>query len=703
MLRQFRKAQLSQQTRDGKRRGGFMVLASICLVAGMAFVSLCVDVGYLSLSKQRMQNAVDAAAIAAAMEITNAIQNAGPDVTDVTAYSIAQARLKAKSVGELNGVYIDKDRDVEFGQRTLVGNTGTFTTTWGATPPNVVKVTAHRDKTDAALPDAQLNLFFSGLLGSKNASLVTSAAAYVESRDIVCVLDFSASMNDDSTYATLGTRDRTALEENMEDIYDILDGLHDFGELEFEPEWLTQTASSGDMNGSVVFRNTDADVTTSHNMTSVKYTYSDSSTSTNTYGYSENKTSVTKTSTKSINKVEATVQFQDWGPVASASNTSSGKTATVTFNGTSVDVTTSTSMSKVKLIYYPSGYTEVTAGGTTEAVSGNGSYISNVQVKMGSTWVTVNNPNGSSPEVETVTLVFNDNTTNVKDFFGLDVAWPWDSGSWDDFVSYCRSNSQIDDADYKRKYGGKCLVNYLLTQKPGFSQCEDLWRTPHYPFHSLKQGTELFAQFLDDLSFGDQMGMVSYATTAVDEHTLNYDGYSINMSSDPISDQFTNFKAIINHKQAGHYNTTTNIGGGIKQGKLMLDSHKRPGTQPTILLMTDGLANVRDTSYSLPGSWSWSTLFDYDGDGDADYTTSDDYCKYALGMAKQAVDAGYTIHTIGVGMGADNDLLQAIAWMGKGVHIEVPGDTTVEEMEEEVLEAFNQIAAFVPPARLVQE
>ena len=79
-----------------------MVLAAFCLVAAMGFVSLCVDVGYLSLSKQRMQNGVDAAALAAAMEITHAVQNAGADVDDVTAYAEAQARLKAQEVAGLN-------------------------------------------------------------------------------------------------------------------------------------------------------------------------------------------------------------------------------------------------------------------------------------------------------------------------------------------------------------------------------------------------------------------------------------------------------------------------------------------------------------------------------------------------------------------------------------------------------------------------
>ncbi|HVJ87339.1 MAG TPA: pilus assembly protein TadG-related protein [Caulifigura sp.] len=686
------------------RRGVFMVLAAICLITAMGFVSLCVDVGYLSLAKQRMQNACDAAALAAAMEITDAVQNADASVSDVMAYAASKARIKAKDVAALNGVYVDANRDVVFGQRTA-DSQGNFAVNWNVSPYNVVKVTSNRNNPDASKPDAKLKLFFAGVLGDKTASLSTNAAAYVESRDIVCVLDFSGSMNDDSTYAMLGTRDRAALEANMKDIYDILDGLHDFGDLEFEPEWLTQTASSGEMNGSVVFKDKKVDIATSHNIISLKL---NSGTAT-TYNYADNKRTFNDfTSSSSINKVEATVQYQDWGGTASGSNSSSGYTASVTFtSGSSINVSTNSNMANIKFVYYPSGNSQITASGKSMSTSGQaGKYISQVQVKMGSTWVTVNNPNGSSPDITTKTLTFDDSVANVKTFFGLTGTYPLkggngESGTWDDFINHVRSDSQINSAGYRRKYGGKCLVNYLLTTRETFAETGDLWRTPHYPFHSLKQGAMLFADFLEDLSFGDEVGFVSYGETYRTEHSLNYDGYSINMSTNPINNQFGNFKELVRHKQAGHYDIYTNIGGGLKQGKLLLDQSARPGTQPTILLITDGLPNRSDAGFTFPGNWDWG-MFDYDKNGTSDYSTNDQYARFALAKAKEAVDAGYTIHTLSVGTGADTNLMKAIAWMGKGVAINVPGDSSVAQMEAEVLEAFNRIAAFVPPAKLIK-
>ncbi|MBX3443124.1 MAG: hypothetical protein KF774_12025 [Planctomyces sp.] len=699
---------------DAPRRGGFMVLAAFCLIAALAFVSLCVDVGYLSLSKQRLQNAVDAAALAAAMEITNAVQTAGADVQNVTAYAESQARIKAVEVGALNGVYIDGNRDVAFGQRQVVDGNGNFQTTWGASPANVVKVTARRDNNDMAAPDSKLTLFFAGILGDKTASLTASAAAYVESRDIVCVLDYSGSMNDDSGYFSLGIRDRTLMEANMLDIWNILSGLRNTGALQFEPQWMSTTVNGSNSSGTVTFRNTQADLSTNKNITSVRLTFSDGSTQTTNYSNASNIRSLSNLERSSnpkrtINEVRATVTYPGYGTVQSASGSNSSRTANITFNGQSVSVSTSHTMASIRLNYAPSGNQTFSASGTSRTQSGNGSYISSVVVTMGTTSVTVNNPNGSTQPNDTQILTFSDSVANVRSCFSLNGSWPWSGGSWNDFIAYCRkespytSDTQITDAGYFRQYGGKCLVNYLQEKRAAFNQCNDLWRTPHYPFHSMKQGVQLFADFLEDLNFGDEMGLVCYATTAQVEHTLNYDGYNINLSANPICDQFQDMKQIIGHRQANHYTNTTNIGGGLKLGKELLDSSKRPGTRPTILLMTDGLANVRDNSYSLPGNWNWNELFDYDGDGTADYTTNDSFCRYALGMAKEAVDAGYTIHTLSVGAGADTNLMRAIAWLGRGIYIEVPGDVSVAEMEEQVLEAFNRIAAFVPPAKLVSE
>lgn len=154
-----------ESTGPRNRRGAFIVVAFFCLTACITFVAFSVDVGTISLTKTKMQNAVDAAALAAAMEITHAVENAGPDVSDLVEYSKTQAADKAVEVAALNGVYVDPTVDVEFGKRTYNGSTGKFEVTWNESPSNVVRVIARRDDPDVSKPDGQLQLFFAGVTG----------------------------------------------------------------------------------------------------------------------------------------------------------------------------------------------------------------------------------------------------------------------------------------------------------------------------------------------------------------------------------------------------------------------------------------------------------------------------------------------------------------------------------------------------------
>jgi hypothetical protein len=119
--------------------------------------------------------------------------------------------------------------------------------------------------------------------------------------------------------------------------------------------------------------------------------------------------------------------------------------------------------------------------------------------------------------------------------------------------------------------------------------------------------------------------------------------------------------------------------------------------------MTDGQTNQKPSGWSLPADFQWSDWTDFNGDGMADYSTSDSYKRYAFWQATEAVKRGITIHTIAVGAGADRELMEAIAFTGGGVFIDVPAHSTIEEVEEQLSDAFSQIAAKVPPAQLLYE
>lgn len=242
-------------------------------------------------------------------------------------------------------------------------------------------------------------------------------------------------------------------------------------------------------------------------------------------------------------------------------------------------------------------------------------------------------------------------------------------------------------------------MNYRATN----FQSEDLWRTPHYPFHALKMGMDTYCNFLSDLSYGDQIGLVAYGNTAQIETGLNDDGVSetVDLGGHGLTAEYSKINTIQMHKQASHYSGNTAIGDGIAKAMELLNAEGRYGARKQILLMTDGLANVSPSGFSLPGSWNWDELCDYDGDGYADYKTGSISSQYALYEACQASENHIVIHTLCMGSSADVNLMKAVAHVSGGYSIVVNATASNSETETQLREAFGVLAGQLPPARAV--
>ena len=614
---------------SGKLRKGIVaVLALAVLPVVFAFVAFSVDTGLINNSQVNLQNAADAAALAASQEITAAIHQAGQGEGDATidanSIAVAAAREMAYIVAQANGAYIDPHRDVQFGKRVYDELTETWPIVWGAQPYNVVRVEVRMDNPSMDAPDHELQLLFGAFVGQPSIPLSASASAFVEARDIVVVLDFSGSMNDDSEFRKIGALSQADIEANMLEIFNAL-GPPNVGSLPWDPEYVTipgQPASGPVPHIEVTFQ------------------------------YKE----IYVESTKDLSNV--VLAFTDG--------------ATQKFEGIS-------------------GLT-----GTFEGTGGNaGKTVAHCWIKSGS------NESGDGPGYGEY---FNDSYTAIKEVYGLDsAAYPYPSGSWNSLFSHCRSNGDVRDAGYRYKYGGKNFVDYLLNSKPSKSQTPDLWKTPQYPFHAIKNGCTLFCDFLTDLDFGDELGLVSYDSSSRVESFLDDGEAYIDITSDPITTDYASIDTIQRHKQAGHYQTYTGMGYGVLEATELLAEKGRYGARPTILLMTDGLANRKPSGWSLPGDFNWAEWTDFDDDGTADYTTGDTYKQYAFWEVTQAIARGYTVHTMSVGTGADRNLMEAIAGASGGEWIDVPGGSTVAEMEDQLLAAFGRIASQVPPAKLVYD
>jgi hypothetical protein len=223
---------------------------------------------------------------------------------------------------------------------------------------------------------------------------------------------------------------------------------------------------------------------------------------------------------------------------------------------------------------------------------------------------------------------------------------------WDGYIDYVKGLS----GSYNKKYGYRTLMSYLEQHRYDPSVSEDLWRTPHYPYHAVKGGTSLFLDFLSDLDFGDEVGLVAYGEWAVQQKTHNDGEVSIDITDDPITSEYDIIDTMQLRHQAGEYNGWTAMGDGIKKARELLvgtggtdNGYVRDGAQPTMLVMTDGMTNQKPAGWTLPSSFKWKDWTDYDGDGVANYTTTDSYKKYAFYQASEAIKKGIVIHTLAVG------------------------------------------------------
>ncbi|MCA9026080.1 MAG: hypothetical protein KDA86_12805 [Planctomycetaceae bacterium] len=749
----MRKPKSSAPCKHDARRGAFVVLAFFCLIGTIAFVSFSIDTGHIALSKTIQQNAVDAAALAAAMEITNAVENAPPDEEDPTAYAREQAKVMAVNVADLNGVFIDPEVDVTFGLRSYNPATEKFEIQWGVTPANSVKVRARRSNPDTSQPDGQLPLMFARIFGDDSVRMESEAIAYIESRDISVVLDFSGSMAYDSLFRSESVNrfGVDAIRDNLRSMYtqmaftdgqlgtlDHVDPDDSASDRDAETKWLVvhspETGDPSDPDVDVTFMYDEIAVESSKTYHQIKLVFSNGTSQT----FDDNDSSGTYAGTGSHSGKEIDTV---WVMFAGGDVTVSGDDANrckphidVTFHGggTSVYVESTKDLSNVVLefedgTHYKFGNLNQGKTGTFEGIGANtGKVIAGVWVKSGCNSSGDGRGYGErfdSPESgqTSVAIRFDDSDENVKAYFGLDdVDYPFPSGSWNDYINYVRNDSEVNRGNHRETYGGITFVHYLLERRPKHSQTPAISKASHFPFHAVREGNDLFVDFLANLGFGDHVGLVSYDQERRIESVLNEDGQSIDISADPLDANYDAIKTIMSYKQANNYYPYTNIGGGIRQAIDMIDDFSRDGSRPTILLMTDGNANTYDNEdgdnsrdygfdeddyWDVPDDFDWGVFNNLDTTSTVPFYVSSSGSdnkarRYALSQAFKAAKEGYTLHTLAVGAGADTDLMKAIAFLGGGEYIEVQGTLTVEDLLEQVEAGFYRIAALVPPAKL---
>lgn len=252
--RKLRREVSSSKGQKRNRNGAVVVLAAFFMVVAMAMVALSVDVGYLATLKSELKRSTDAAALAGAAVLVE-----GPEVAELGAFEYfvrnpigGRNQANQSSWEENLAGLLTENRDAF---EVQVGHWDPATKTFSPSSdgPSTIKVTAIHDNPP---------LFFGRVIhptrvvrelvgdGYQNVlhtdiTLRAESIARYQPRDIALVLDFSASMNDDSELRRIeeyGESSRAAVEENLLQIYgelQTLDSPPNGGNLQFEPQYLT--------------------------------------------------------------------------------------------------------------------------------------------------------------------------------------------------------------------------------------------------------------------------------------------------------------------------------------------------------------------------------------------------------------------------------------------------------------------------------
>lgn len=554
--------------RKPNRKGTILVLSAFLMIVMFSMVAFSVDLGYILVAQSEIQRSVDAASLAG---VGMLVEGEDAAIDTATQYLARNPVADPSSVGLTTSQQLtafqqnhSDDYDISVGHwdpaavDPVTGQQGTMVSA-GDTPASAVHVVFQlRDQP----------LFFAPLLGTDTFNVQGEAIAVYQPRDIVLVLDYSGSMNDDTEFKAIDTIGQEALEANLLQCWHDIDS-QTWGSLTFQPQYLT-VSNTADQPGEPLI--------------TVEYRYR------------------------------------------------------------SVHVTSSADLQWVKLMRSDGNVKKFNASGNSGTFSYYNWPLYKVRVKS----------NGYKR-----TFNFHPNVIDdvIKDAFGLTMPYPY-NGSWEGFFHFAKYDSDNRDAGYRYQFGMMNLIAYWLKSRAGYSQTPILYQMSAQPVTAVKESVDVFMDYITEVDTDDRVGLSVYNSSSGNGYLEQELTNDVGINAD-----------IAWARQAGHYHSYTNIGGGMETALDELLANGRAGARKVMVLMTDGNANWTDDGYDLGG---------------AD--------QYALEFAEQAAAHNIPIVTISLGAYADADLMQQIADITNGQHYNVPWNQSIAVVESELKDVFRAIA-----------
>jgi Flp pilus assembly protein TadG len=171
-----------------RRKGAIAALTALALIPILGMVGFSVDMGYVVETRAELQNAADAAALAAAEQLNPYyVQYYSPGAAQDTVLSNAKTAAKNfasnfasyHKAGNCSSIVLDTTNDVQFGYQDS-------STPYQSPPPtgyfpNTVQVTLRLDGGSSTNP--QLGLFFGPVLGTSSLAVTATARATIYNGD----------------------------------------------------------------------------------------------------------------------------------------------------------------------------------------------------------------------------------------------------------------------------------------------------------------------------------------------------------------------------------------------------------------------------------------------------------------------------------------------------------------------------------------
>jgi len=174
---------------DGRHRGAVVVQVAILTVLLCGFAALAIDVGVMYVARTELQRTADAAALAAAAQLSDYSQG------NPVANAAEVARQIARRNPVLQQAAVLGETDVIFGRGVLDPTTGKYQFVEGGAIPDAVRIRVRRTQNSANGP---IELYFANLFGMTTKDMWATATAMLVPRDIAIVADLSGSHSYDS-------------------------------------------------------------------------------------------------------------------------------------------------------------------------------------------------------------------------------------------------------------------------------------------------------------------------------------------------------------------------------------------------------------------------------------------------------------------------------------------------------------------------